>query len=69
MNARATLGRRSLLTTGCCVLWLLHCGCASYFRTRELSPDELNERNQERQQMEKDRLYEPAQDFSNPSDY
>jgi len=42
----------------CCLLWLATCGCA-YFRTRELTPEELNQKNQEQQKSKEQRLFTP----------
>jgi hypothetical protein len=47
----------------CCLLALAPCGCASYFRTRGLSPDELDQKNQERERLDQQRLFEPDRNF------
>jgi len=53
-----------LVAVSLCFLWLAPCGCASYFRTRALSPDELNQKNLEREQSEQQRLFEPDSNLS-----
>ena len=46
-------GRRFLTEVCCCVALLPCFGCASYFRTDELSNEELKERNQQQQEENK----------------
>lgn len=66
MNASklAGLGQRYFVVLCGCLIGLTLCGCASYFRTRGLSPDELNQKNQEQQQLEQQRLFEPDPNFN-----
>ena len=45
-----------------CLLWLATCGCA-YFRSRELSPEELNQKNQEDQKVKDQRLFQPDKNY------
>jgi hypothetical protein len=63
MNARklAKRGQITLATIG--LLWLVTCGSA-YFRSRELSPEELNQKNQEDQKVKDQRLFQPDKNYN-----
>lgn len=63
MNASKSAKGSQVALATICLLWLATTSCA-YFRARELSPEELKQKNQQEQRVKDQRLFQPDENFS-----